>query len=393
MGMNEFDRLSPADANTSRTFTETQELPKGSRLYIEGVVRSDLHTAAVIGTFGMKYFKEDLARFGLTLDPGFDYLVRTPPDMPEEDAVQDEFSAISGTVAATLEAMRWKPEEVEGVFAGSGSPPEGRNFMDDVLKRCGLTNATVTHLAHLACNTGGELLWQAMKKAHGKKVLVIADEGMTRKSTRLDDTNADNLSKTVFANGVVALAFVPGKSFSLVPDMVERGALEDAHGALAAVMTYDHPSDKLFHEDEEAGVTTIRLPKPPLGKAINMGGWIATAKLFLGAIPGRIHKVVERYKKRYHTTKNIQFAVPHHASFQMDLGILEKLKRLGTDDIDFPWVVRDGNSSASTTLKAFTKLLGRMQEGKDILVVSFGAGISWTIFALRVGALEAEKWR
>lgn len=391
MGKSEVDQLQRTDANASRTFTETQELPKGSHLYIEGVARPDLDAASVSGTFGMKYFKEDLARFGLALDPGFDYLVRTPPGMPEEDAVEDEFSAVGATVKATLEAVGWKPEEVEGVFAGSGSPPEGRDFMGDILKRCGLTNATMKHLAHLACNTGGELVWQAMRKANGKKALVIVDEGMTRKSTRLDDMNADNLSKTVFANGVVALAFVPGESFSLVPDMVERGASEDTRGALAAVMTYDHPAGELFHEDEEAGVTTIRLPKPPAGKVINMDGF-ATAKEFLKAIPGRIRKVVEPYKERYHTTKNIQFAVPHHAGFEMGLGIVGILKRLGID-IEFPWVVRDGNSSASTTLKAFTKLLGRMEKGKDILLVSFGAGISWTIFVFRVGEFTEEAGR
>ncbi len=387
MGLVLAEFLPQKEVSATRSFITTEHLPNGSVLYVEGIDRPDLGMASVIGNFGHMYTRADFENAGLKMDRGFDRVYRPPEGMPEEAALVDEYAAIRATVAHALDAAHWKPEDVEAAFIGSGTPPKDRDFSRDVLDMCGLTNARITHRAHLACNTGGDLLLRSFSYT-GKRVLVVADEGMLRLSSSLGAENADPLSKSVFSDAVVAVAFTPGKSLSLVPQMVERGALQDP-GALAAIETYDLPTEDFWYENDTEGVSMIRFPKPPSGKAINMNGF-ETAKLFLGAIPPRILDVVGKYIARYGSVANIQFAVPHPASMHMVEGLSRKMDHAGIP-IDFPWVVRDGNSSASATLKAFTRLLSRMQEGKDILVVSFGAGISWSIYVARVGMLKEAR--
>jgi len=55
-----------------------------------------------------------------------------------------------------------------------------------------------------------------------------------------------------------------------------------------------------------------------------------------------------------------------------------------------PWVVNDGNSSGSTTLIAFVRLMEQFSPGDHIMIASFGAGISVDVFVVEVGGIEGE---
>ncbi len=370
----------------SRAFTEP--LSEYSTAYVEAARRPDLGMSATNVGFGQYIAKRELdIQIGQTYGPeavlgdvGFSHVYRTSPLASPEQAVADEFAAVKLAVDTTVANNGWKPEEVDAVFAGAGAPPVA-SYAEKVKELCGLTNATILHDAHLACNSGVYELRKAMGHI-GKKVVVAAIEGMTRLAPGFNPAEADNISRYVFSNGVAVWAGVPGESLTMLPDLGETFAEPDPKGSLAGVMPYDMPDDKFF--EETARVTKIRLPTPPPGYKVFMQG-VDTTKMFLHAIKDRSIAWHRKYVEKY-GEKNLQFLILHYASKQMANGMIDGLERKGIA-LAVPIMVSDGNMSSANTMKVITRLMSRMSRGRDLYIVSIGAGISGTLFFARVGSL------
>lgn len=314
-------------------------------------------------------------------DTGFQRVYRTSPDTSAQQAVEDEIAATGHAIDAVLEANGWEPRDVEGVFVGSGTPPVS-DYAQLVVDRFGFERADIQHNAYLACNSGG---YEYLRALHypGKRVLVLGIEGMTRIAPGFQPDKVDLVSSYVFSNAVAAWAGVPGESLTLLPGMKENGAVPDEHAALPAIMTYSHPDDELFVEGER--ITTIKLPDPGEGKVIAMQAG-DTAMLFTQAMIPAVARTYSEYAAT-HGKDNLQFAVMHYANPVIADGIIKRLDRRHGIRITAPLAIPDGNSSASNTLKMNARAIPLMQPGKDIAIVSFGAGMSWTIFYARVGPL------
>ena len=86
---------------------------------------------------------------------------------------------------------------------------------------------------------------------------------------------------------------------------------------------------------------------------------------------------------------NPEYVVTHHASLGVHNNVGKRLEREGYE-IEMPWVVEDGNSSAATTIIALLRLSDRATEGSVYLLTPYGAGGSFDA-AVVLNAAEPHK--
>ncbi len=369
---------------------QIHELSEHASAHVEVYHHPELNMSGSVVNFGIEITQPELVRLITNAygehqsgDTGFKRVFRTSTATSEQQAVEDEYAAAGHALDAVLAANGWEPKDVEGIFVGSGTPPVA-DYAQLIADRFGLVHADIQHSAYLACNSGGYELLRAMHYP-GKRVVVLGIEGMTRLTTGFQPDKVDLVSSYVFSNAVAAWAGIPGESLTLLPGMKENGAVPDDKAALPAIMTYAHPADVLFTEGDR--ITSIQLPDPGPGKAIAMKAG-DTAMLFTQAMIPAVARSYEQYAA-VHGKENLQFAVMHYANPIIADGILKRLDKRHGIAVGLPLAITDGNSSASNTLKMHARAIGMMQPGKDIAVVSFGAGMSWTIFYARVGPYAA----
>ena len=369
---------------------KVHELSEHASAYVEVYHHPELNMSGSVVNFGIEITQPELVSFITEAygehqsgDTGFQRVFRTSQRTSEHQAVEDEIAATGHAIDAALGANGWEPKDVQGLFVGSGTPPVD-DYAQTIAQRFGMVNADIQHSAYLACNSGGYEFLRAMHYP-GKRVLVLGVEGMTRLTPGFQPEKVDLVSSYVFSNAVAAWAGIPGESLTLLPGMEENGAVPDEHAALPAIMTYAHQDGELFTEGDR--ITSILLPHPGEGKAIAMKAG-DTAMLFTQAMIPAVARSYQQYAG-VHGNENLQFAIMHYANPIIADGILKRLAKRHGISVSVPLAITDGNSSASNTLKMNARAIGMMQPGKDIAVVSFGAGMSWTIFYARVGPYAA----
>lgn len=370
-----------------------ERLSEHSTLKLETVKHPEIGMAGAVAHWGRRYPKEEIEsiikeKFGqdkVTPETGFDELHRVPPDYTPKQIVAEEMRVVQRLVEAILALNGWKPKEVEALFFGGSPlshPDKGlihRDYGGAIAQETGMTHLDPEKDIfnyYLYCNAGGRALREALTRSdlEGKKVLILTIEGLTRQMREFSPQKSDALSPQVFSDGAAGMGVVPKKNLRYL--LGESGEMRDK-GALAAVEPYqeliNREGDLIQVEDN---IEYIQLPQPPEGMHVRMHGGL-TAKMFLRNVPPAGKRVFRQHQEKY-PGKEIKFVVAHHPSKIMKEGIERRL------ELPIPWVVKDGNSSGATTLIAFLRLMKEFSPGDHVMIVSFGAGISWDVFVVEI---------
>ncbi|KXK27390.1 MAG: 3-oxoacyl-(acyl carrier protein) synthase III [candidate division WS6 bacterium OLB20] len=315
---------------------------------------------------------------------GFQRLYQNPS---AEYATMAQSAIVNGALAAT----GWKPEDVEAVVVGNGTPTES-NLPETIAYMHGMNRADTFRLSMLACNSAAEVLFRTLSdpELHGKRTLYLGFDDISRYV--LDHGQCDPLSPATFSSGGAALGIIPGvnlRKIEIRSDMAGTheldGAIlsglhefEDSAGVLAAVPPYD---SELLGPDlvqDKAHVRMVRLPVPPDGKKLWMNG-MGTSRFFLNQLKIMLPRVYELYSARYGQSEHPMMIAGHHPSPQ--LGHLIR-KQLNPEQLQFPWVVEEGNVSGGTSAIALARVLARgiVRHKEHFMVAGYGAGGTATAF-------------
>lgn len=318
---------------------------------------------------------------------GFTTLYRTPILPNPSDAIYQELNAADRLVTTTLGLNHWSSGDIEAIALGSGAPviddPQlvDQTYAAILAQRAGIDTDIPMHETYAACNSGGYELARILRDPdlHGKKVLLVAMEGLTRLFPGFDPQVADNISLQVFSNGGAAFGIIPGIDMRY---LVGTDQVIVDEGALAANPPYRHlldPNEGPWQEG--GGVSMLRLPTPEKGEIYMKG--VPTTKFFIKNTAPIIKQVVEAHHA-LSPDHGIDHVVSHHASLPVIEGLKRRLQKDGIE-LDIPWVVPDGNSSGATTLIALARQMSDFKEGDHVLIASFGAGASFSVFVVEIG--------
>lgn len=311
---------------------------------------------------------------------GFDVIWHQKNGTTREQGINDEIEVGLMVLQSTIESNGWKPEEVRGLFLGSGVPiaddPRYRDYARVLAERAGLRPDTYLHNTYAACASGGHELINALThpEMKGQKVVVIGMEGISHLTADFNPENADALSMTFFSNGASAIGVIPDETMTLLSR--RHSVVRDEKGLLAAHMTYGDLIDPSGEQWQTYGNTDmIIMPQPNDGKKISMQG-PRTGLYFITNTLDLVRKLMLEHGAEFPEFKP-DFIAQHHPSRAVFENFCGKAKKEGLD-IPAPWVVKDGNSSAATSLIAHNRITGEMaQPGSVELFVTYGAGGSF----------------
>ncbi len=313
---------------------------------------------------------------------GFDVIWHQVDGTSREQGVEDELEVGELVIRRTLDSNGWKPEEIAGLFLGSGVPVADdaryKDYARTLANRVGLKSNVYVHNTYAACASGGHELLNALThpEMRGKKIITVGMEGITYLTQNFDPEYADALSMRFFSNGASALGVIPGETMTLLTRAHQ--VVQDKEGYLAAHMTYGDLIDPEGEIWQEKGNTNmIIMPKPQEGKRITMQG-PRTGLYFIKNTLELVKGLMDRHAAEFpqHVP---HFSAQHHPSLTVFDNFQGKARKEGLD-IPSPWVVRDGNSSAATSLIAHNRIVGDerlAREGSVELFVAYGAGGSF----------------
>lgn len=313
---------------------------------------------------------------------GFDVIWHQVYGTSREQGIHDELEVGELVLRRTIEANGWDPREIAGLFLGSGVPiaddPRYKDYARTLAEKAGLRPDIKLHNTYAACASGGHELLNVLSdpEMEGKKAIVMGMEGITYLTQDLDPEYADALSMRFFSNGASALGVIPGESMTLLTSA--HRVVKDEKGYLAARMTYEDLIDPNGDTWQTRGNTDmIFMPEPHEGKRITMEG----AKTGLYFVKNTLELVSEVYRTHMEQHPNFppDFSAQHHPSLTVFENAQKRAERDGIS-IKTPWVVKDGNSSAATSLIAHNRILGDeslARPGSVELFVAYGAGGSF----------------
>ena len=312
-------------------------------------------------------------------DTGFDRIYHQRDGISRSDGIADELEVATLVGNKTLEVNGWDPKDIAGLFVGSGVPiaddPRYTNYAAAIADRLGLSPDTVLHSTYAACNSGAREVFNALEHPdmQGKPVIVMGMEGITELTGNFDPKKADHLSMQVFSNGAAGIGMVPGENISLLHH--GHRVIEDKRNALTAHMTYGQLLDADGEIWQDKGpLSLMRYPLPEDGKLIEMDG-SQTVLFFVRNGVVFLSDMLKDYLAKY-PDQLPDYGAAHHPSLGVHTVLGQRLAKEGID-IEFPWVVNDGNSSAATSMIAQLRLLERAQEGTKVLYAAYGAGGSF----------------
>lgn len=311
---------------------------------------------------------------------GFDMIYHQPQGTSRSEGMADELEVGEFIGRQAMAVNGWEAQDIAGIFVGSGVPvaddPRYKDYSQVLAERLGLNPDVVRHTTYAACASGGHELLNALQNPdiQGKPVLVMGMEGITYLTEDFDPHYADALSMRFFSNGAAALGLVPGEQMMLLHS--GHKVVEDTKGTLTAHMTYQDqmdPNGPVWQESN--GVSKIIYPTPPDGKRITMQG-PRTGLYFINNSVNFLSDLQKGFQDKYPTLKP-SFGAAHHPSLTVHEHLGKKLTGEGIS-IEIPWVVKDGNSSAATSLIAEIRLLeDRVKDGVVQLFTAYGAGGSF----------------
>lgn len=311
---------------------------------------------------------------------GFDVIWHQADGTTREQGIQDELEVGKTLIEAVIRSNGWKPEEIAGLFIGSGVPiaddPRYQDYARTLGKMVGMREDAHFDNMYAACASGGHQLLNALTREdmQDQKVIVAGMEGISFLTEDFDPRYADTHSMEFFGNGAAAKGVIPGRTMTLLTQA--HRVVRDEDEVLAAHMTYGDMIDPNGDTLQTHGNTRmIVMPTPKDGMRIRMEG----AKTGLYFVKGALKLVEELYAEHLKKWGNfsIDFSSQHHPSEVVFNNFQRRAQRNGIS-VPTPWVVNDGNSSAATTLIAHNRNSGELaREGSVELLVAYGAGGSF----------------
>lgn len=314
---------------------------------------------------------------------GFDEIWHQKDGTTRPQGIEDELEVGTLVLQRAIEANGWRPQDIAGLFVGSGVPiaDDARytDYAQTLAGRVGLNPDVYTHNTYAACASGGRELLNALSHPDmkGKPVIVMGMEGgITYLTENFDPENADALSMRFFSKGAAAKGVVPDETMTLLTQ--RHSVVRDERGLLAAHMTYEKLIDLNGDTWQTHGNTDmILMPQPKDGKRITMEG----PRTGLYFIKNALDLVGDLYPSHLKDYPNLvpNFSAQHHPS----LTVFENFKKRAENEgisVVSPWVVNDGNSSAATALIAHNRISGNeslARYGSVELFVAYGAGGSF----------------
>lgn len=326
---------------------------------------------------------------------GFDVIYHQADNITRETAIEDELTVGELVGFESLQARGWEPTDVDAIVLGSGVPVVDNEQIDNyagaLAQRMGMRENIAAHSTYAACTSGIHEFIGALKdqSLQHKKVLLMGMEGVTALTPNLDIDRADPFSIQVFSNGAAGLAFVPGEDIILHAS--KHMVIPDTKSALAAHMTYerllDPKSPDFWQEDTRRGLHMMRYPAPKEGRLLDLNQKL-TSMFFTLNMLDFFGDFYNEYEST-HPNEKIVYVAAHHASKPIHDGLTKRLtERKGIENLQMPWVVPDGNSSAATGLIAHNRLLPEAQGGNRIIIAGYGAGASFDIGVIEYAALS-----
>lgn len=307
---------------------------------------------------------------------GFDRIWHQKDGVSRDLGIKDELEVAEIVARKTLEVNGWGSKDVAGLLIGSGVPvaddPRYPNYAEELSKRLNLNDEVYLHSSYIACASGGSELIKALGTPHlsGKPILVMGMEGITYLTEDFNPEYADALSMRFFSNGAAGIGLIPDVNMTLLSSA--REVVEDTRGVLKAKMTYEkifNPEGEVMQESKN--LRLIKLPNPDNNMRISMQG-PRTAQFFYSNGVELLKKLDSKHKDAFPEVKP-DYGVSHHPSLTTHEHLVKKLTDAGMN-IEIPWVVNDGNSSAATTLIAELRQLDMAREGTVQLLSTYGAG-------------------
>ncbi len=290
-------------------------------------------------------------------------------------AADSDAASTLGALAAqrALEASGIPADEIDLVLLSTYTPdhllcPTG----PELAHRIGAGRAGAFDL-NAACSGGvTALLTGATMLESGafERILVVTSD-LTTKYLAPDDPK----TRLVFGDGAAALLL----------DRQARGS-EAPWEILSASVGADGSGADLFKfpAGGSAGPAFVNGQAVEDAPAVYMNGRV----IFRFGVETGEAVIDELCQKARITKDDVAFVVPHQANLRIISALVERTG-IGTDR----WIVniqRYGNTASSSVPIALTELVqsGRLATGDIVLLVAFGAGLTWSGLALRAGKTD-----
>lgn len=401
---------------------ETHKLPYQGTLHLEHYVNLENHVAAVVGRWGVSCEKavteeQTLAQYGkehvAVGDTGFKRVWRPQEGLSYEELTEESIAVAGLQMDQTVRDNNWNHADVAAVFIGGDALPLSVNDKKQTaLKQRFLEVAGLTHLDTetqvsikcLACNSGADEFFDAHNpqkhpELQGRPVLVHAQSTLFNETAKYPGVPLpklmDGFSTQVFSLGAVTIGSVPGETVSLILDpngmpLAITDEEYDKKGALAARPPFAEllppmvPGEEVKVRHEIAPNVVIgRMPPPEIeSRILDLNAYL-TSMLFPRPTAKRAQRYVEEFLRIF-PDGEIHELIMHHASYGVGQLVVEKLAKVGIH-IPFYWTVDDGNAPPATVLTALARRLPDLSN-KNIMIVSFGGGATYTLFGLRLGS-------
>lgn len=321
---------------------------------------------------------------------GFDRIYQQDPEIERPEAIADELEAVRNVTQQVMELRGWSPDDIGGVVVGSGVPvaddPQSPDYAKQIIQMLGMPEQTITHTIYAACNSGPRAfpIAHTIPDLRGKPTLVMGIEGIT--TLTKDPSRADRFSFEIFSNGLAVTGIIPGVETDVFDH--DHAIVPDKSGVIKATMTYDQLTEPVndWNDPEQLwqkknGIEMMLVRPPSEGKDIEMTPK-ATFVFFRRSVPPFVNQAIGKYIEAF-PGKPIPHIISHHPSRLVFAGVEEAVARTFKEqgfEIEMPWLVPDGNSSAATGLIAFNRSLDeRSTPGTEAFLLGFGIGASQDI--------------
>lgn len=315
-----------------------------------------------------------------------------------------------------MDTLKWKPEEVGGLFVGSSLIPlEGGETSKLYKDKLGLENAQLFD-AHAACASGGLAMLKALADPsfHRERCIVVGVEDMLRRDTGYNPSDADPGSALLFTQAAAAIGFIPGHSTILRNGTFAYTEKPDDKGFLPARTNYTvEPNFGNQITRISNRNILVGLPSPTERNLIDMKAEvgvffpdpaIATIDQLRGMFDedewGKISAMVTHYPSKLIVQRLVSGLVRHDilpegiakrylpsvvdkSTFDRDprAFLRDKWREIRTNGIPdslpiYPKNGIYGNAPAANTLIALVEHARDLRE-RDTLFLTFGAGASF----------------
>lgn len=326
------------------------------------------------------------------------YHAGTPTIFLEHREQVAEEMVRAGTEAARIAMQVNGWDRADHLFLATSTPGDERGLWgQEIARSIGIPKAEY-HL--LACDGGVNAFLSALKRKEefkGARVVIAAVEPLAHLLSPVDFKG-----RTIFGNGVAALAFRPD-DVELIngKTRIEK----DANGVIRTPSTYDLPGKverlrppswyELGEGTEEVFAVSnngvfLKLPEGSDLSYLQMLGE-QTARYFSRVAPPVIIDVLKEGSQSFSGLKKI-LCVSHQPSLgvmELSLRRLERLrKEAGLPKVDAPWVLRRAkmsNCSSATPFVALAVLAksGEITLGRVLNMTGYGVGSAATSMNIR----------